>query len=273
MINLPQSVERRQNIERNLRAFNLDYEIFPAIDGHNLSTEQSALVNTQEQIFLPMAGGRQLMIEDKLSEGEIGCALSHLQVYQKILESQDECACVLEDDCVVTDKFLEACEGIDKLPQDWDVVNFSYHLGLRNLPWAKKYYFGNVQSMHQKGRQQHFQLEKPYNPVQYFHCFGSCSHVQYFQRVGLYHPVLNAIFNRRRFLCMAVAYFIKRRACEKLIELGYPVRLPADYLLGLVAYNQLKIFRAFPMRDYYIQLQDFPSHLSVNRPRHRFVRV
>lgn len=249
VINLPQSVERRQNIERNLQAFNLDYEIFPAVDGHNLSKEQSSLVKTQEQVFLQMAGRSQLMIEDKLSDGEIGCALSHLQVYQKILDSKEEYACILEDDCVVTDKFLNACEGVKNLPQDWEVVNFSYHIGLRNWPWAKKYYFSNAPSSLQVDRQ------------------------QYFQRVGLYHPVLNAIFNRRRFLCMAVAYFIKRSACEKLIKLGYPVRLTADYLLGLVSYNQLKIFRAFPMRDYYMHLQDFPSYLSVDRPRHRLVRV
>lgn len=242
VINLPSCVERRQNIEANLQQLGLQYEIYPAVNGFKLTEEQQSLVKAEDKVYLEMAGGRQLMIEDKLSPPEIGCALSHLQVYQKILDSNDEYACVLEDDCVLTPKFLEAMEGLKNLPDDWDLVNFSSHLGLRNWPWAKKYYFGSTNE-------------------------------QYFQRVGLYSPTLNAIFNRRRFLCMAVTYFIKRSACKRLIELGYPVRLTSDYLMGLVAYNRLKLYRAFPLKDYYMQLQNFGSTIESYRPRHRMVRI
>lgn len=242
VINLPQSDSRRQSIEANLQQLGLDYEIFPAVDGRNLTLEQQAIVKTEDQVYLPMAGGRQLMVEDKLSPPEIGCALSHLQVYQRILDSGDDHACILEDDIFLTPKFLEAIEGVNQLPEDWDLVNFSTHIGLRNLWFAKKYHFGS-------------------------------SKEQYFQRVGLCNPTLDAIFNRRRFLCMAVTYFIRRTACQRLIDLGYPVRLPSDYLMGLVAYNQLKIFRAFPMKDYYVRLTDQESIITSNRPRHRMVRV
>lgn len=242
VISLPQCKLRRQSIEANLQQLKLEYEIFSAIDGNCLSEQHQKLVQTQDKVLLSMAGGRQLLVEDKLSNGEIGCALSHLHVYQKILDSQDEYACVLEDDCILTEHFIEAMQSLDKLPADWDLVNFSYHIGLRNWPWAKKYYFGS-------------------------------SNVQYFQRVGLYHPTLNAIFNRRRFLCMAVAYIIKRNACNQLIKLGYPVRLTADYLMGVVAYNQLKIFRPFPMKDYYMKLQNFPSTIDEERPQHKMVRL
>lgn len=242
VISLPCSVKRRQSIEANLRQLKLNYEVIPAIDGTNLSVEQQTLVKTEDQVYLEMAGGRQLMVEDKLSPPEVGCALSHLQVYQRILDSNEPYACVLEDDCLLTPKFLEAMQGLEQLPDDWDIVNFSYHIGLRNWCWARKYYFGE-------------------------------SKEQYFQQVGLGNPTLDAIFNRRRFLCMAVTYFIKRPACERLIELGYPVRLTSDYLLGLVAYNRLKIFRAFPMKDYYMQLLDFESTISASRPRHKMVRI
>lgn len=242
VINLPQSTSRRQTIEANLQQLGLDYEIFSAVDGRNLTLEQQAIVKTEDQVCLPMAGGRQLMVEDKLSPPEIGCALSHLQVYQRILDSCEDYACVLEDDIFLTPKFLEAIEGVNQLPEDWDLVNFSSHIGLRNWWFAKKYQFGS-------------------------------SNEQYYQRVGLCNPILDAIFNRRRFLCSAVTYFIKRKACERLLNLGYPVRLTADYLTGLVAYNQLKLFRAFPMTNYYVCLTDQESIIAPNRPRHRMVRI
>lgn len=249
VINLPKSVERRKLIEANLQSLGLDYEIFPAVDGRNLTPDQQSLVKTEDKVYLPMAGGRKLLVEDKLSPGEIGCALSHLQVYQRILDSGDDQAAVIEDDCILTPKFLEALDGISQLPDDWDLVNFSSHVGLRNWWWAKKYHFGtDSRSMHR----------------------------QYFQRLGLYSSTLNAIFNRRRFLSGMFAYLIRRKACQNLIELGYPVRITSDYLAGIVAYNNLKLFRAFPAdNQYYVKLALTSSTIAPqdNRPKHHMSRV
>lgn len=249
VINLPKSVERRDSIESNLQSLGLDYEIFPAVDGHNLTTEQQSLVKTEDQVYLPMAGDRQLFVEDKLSPGEIGCALSHLLVYQRILDSGDDCAAVIEDDCVLTPKFLEALDGVKCLPDDWDLVNFSNHVGLRNWWWAKKYHFGSE---------------------------PKASNRQYFQRLGLCNPTLNAIFNRRRFLSGMFAYLIRRKACQQLIKLGYPVRLTSDYLAGIIAYNNLNLFRAFPADNhYYVGLASTSSTIASNdnRPTHRMKRI
>ncbi len=89
VINLKDSLERRKSIDIQLNKLNLDYEVVDAIDGRALSNEEI----TQHTHELNYA----------CKPGEIGCSLSHLKVYRKILEHNIPCALILEDDVQLTD--------------------------------------------------------------------------------------------------------------------------------------------------------------------------
>ena len=82
---------------------------------------------------------------------------------------------------------------------------------------------------------------------------------------------LDAIFNRRRVLIYAALYVVTPTACKRLIELGYPVRIVADYLTGLVAYHNLKLFRAYPL-NHFMQFHEVDSTIG-DRPAHRMIRL
>ena len=89
MINLPQSSGRRRHIESELRHAGLDYEIVPAVDGVRLKDEERArLVDAEAVARSP----------DWLRPGIIGCSLSHLEVYRRIVASGERFAFVIEDD-------------------------------------------------------------------------------------------------------------------------------------------------------------------------------
>lgn len=248
VISLEHHTERRKSIEDTLRGLNLDFEFFPGVDGSNLSEADRALVQTVDELYLDLAGGRKILIPNKLSPGEIGCALAHLKLYQHILDLRLERACILEDDSIVTQHFVEALQGIDKITEPWDIVNFTYYRSFKSWFFAKKYHFGSDTNV--------------------------AKH-QYFQRIGLWHPTLDAIFNARHFLSMAACYVVSNQACEKLIKIGYPVRMVADHLTGLVSFNHLRLFKAYPDELYYVDYSRFESEIDhkQQRPEHTLTRV
>ncbi|GHS94522.1 hypothetical protein FACS1894139_02040 [Planctomycetales bacterium] len=84
-INLARAAARRAHIERECARYALPVEIFPAVDGAALTAEEiAATVEPRAQKLLTV--------------GEIGCALSHWRLYQKIVAEKIPAALILEDD-------------------------------------------------------------------------------------------------------------------------------------------------------------------------------
>ena len=76
-------------MEQQLSRLGMDYEIFPAVDGQHLSDRDLLQYSAKEATKL---------IGRELSRGEIGCALSHLRIYEKLIASGDFDCLILEDD-------------------------------------------------------------------------------------------------------------------------------------------------------------------------------
>ena len=89
VINLARSTERRAHIMAELGKTGILYEIVTAVDGRELDLGDSQIVD-------PVFASR-----NQAHPGIIGCALSHLDVYRKILDDGPEIACVLEDDVLL----------------------------------------------------------------------------------------------------------------------------------------------------------------------------
>jgi glycosyl transferase, family 25 len=89
VINLPQSIERRRHIETELAGSAIDARFVRSVDGSALSrAERDRLVDEAAVARFP----------EWLTEGQIGCALSHLNAYRQIVEAGDHAALVVEDD-------------------------------------------------------------------------------------------------------------------------------------------------------------------------------
>ena len=98
VISLVGAESRRQSMRRQLDALGVDYEIVDAVEGRSLSAADLERVCDFRKM-------RRL--GRVLSPGEIGCALSHLAIYRRIVAERLEAACVLEDDVVLSSDYPE----------------------------------------------------------------------------------------------------------------------------------------------------------------------
>lgn len=114
VINLPRSTERKERISARLAALGMAFEIFPAVDGRGLSRD------------LPLYHGRRrrLLYGHDLTDGEIGCAVSHLAIYRDMVARGIGHALVLEDDALLSDDLPVAVAAAMRCRDQWDMVRF-----------------------------------------------------------------------------------------------------------------------------------------------------
>jgi glycosyl transferase family 25 len=109
-INLPKCQERRANIEKECARYSLEMEIVPAVDGGKLTPEE-----LRELVFEPG--------DNPLTLCEIGCALSHLKIYRKMVSDSVPVALVLEDDSRFLADPRPVLAGLEQenpgLPEAW----------------------------------------------------------------------------------------------------------------------------------------------------------
>ena len=121
VINLARSADRRIYINDHLRSLNLPFEIVEAVDGLTLTADE--LAGVYDPALAATFGGRELTV------GEIGCALSHLRLYQRMVDEHIEEAFILEDDAVIHPGILELLARRGEWPNDWEI------LLMHHLPW------------------------------------------------------------------------------------------------------------------------------------------
>ncbi|WP_337025173.1 glycosyltransferase family 25 protein [Pantoea anthophila] len=101
VINLARSPERRSSIEQQLSLLNLNYEIIDAIDGSQLS--YSDIIKETRPLSYAVTCG------------EIGCALSHINIYRKMVRENIPIALVLEDDAVLDYRSTQVMHELEKI--------------------------------------------------------------------------------------------------------------------------------------------------------------
>jgi glycosyl transferase, family 25 len=88
VINLARSLDRRAYITAELKKTGVDYEIVTGVDGRELDMSDSSVIDPSFTTSIFPAGSA-------------GCALSHLNVYKKIIADGLDAGLVLEDDVKV----------------------------------------------------------------------------------------------------------------------------------------------------------------------------
>jgi glycosyl transferase family 25 len=116
VINLLTRPEKKIYIKNQLYENKLKYIMFEAIDG------------TQLDIDILYRDGILYQNKDNtkrnLRKGEIGCALSHIIIWSKMLSSNKKYFLILEDDAILVENFKEKLTSIlnDVENKDWDML-------------------------------------------------------------------------------------------------------------------------------------------------------
>lgn len=108
VINLERAKERRERISAQLERLGLPYTIFPAVDGRTI---------THETLARAYAENDARSTYREMTHGEIACALSHIGVYQRILEEGHRHALVLEDDALLGESVPQVLSALSALMQ------------------------------------------------------------------------------------------------------------------------------------------------------------
>ena len=118
VINLKNSVNRRQLMERQLRQLGLEFEFVEAIEGQALSRQQ------QTELCDLNALNKH---PDWLTPGAVGCALSHRLAWSRIASEGLKSALVMEDDLLLPDRLPAILTQIEML-YDGDELIMLYWL-------------------------------------------------------------------------------------------------------------------------------------------------
>jgi glycosyl transferase family 25 len=116
VLNLQEDKPRLLFMRKQLRKLNLDYEVIPAVNGAALSAEERKLYSPEMAV---QCSKRELTL------GEIGCMLSHIRMWERMLRERIRELLVLEDDVFIGQGIIEVLKNRKKLPRDWEFENFS----------------------------------------------------------------------------------------------------------------------------------------------------
>ena len=177
---------RREIIAKHLRSLNLDFEFFDAVYGKELSEEELAKIDFD---FYP----KEHHSPKPLTLGEIGCAISHIKLYEHIVKNNIPEAIILEDDAIVPHNFEKILlSALHKIPKKGDIL-FLFHGKAKVYPFMRNL------------------------PERY--------------RLARYRTPSR---KSKRTIIGGVGYFLTINGARKLLNIAYPIRMPADFLTGLL---------------------------------------
>jgi GR25 family glycosyltransferase involved in LPS biosynthesis len=221
LINLHNETKRYQHMKEQLDAAGILFEKIEAINGREYKPTESEYTDYNA---IQKNGAT-------LSQGELGCALSHRIAYQKALESNEEYSLILEDDTVLPNNFKDIIEREIQLNnKKWQYLAFNYmEPGFYFLRfWFRSIYINYCKqnSLYDKGRL-------------LLLSFGKC---MYIIPLAIYESIREILLRKSkngksvifaRPLYLAGAYVINKSAARKLLELSSPITYPADKIQNI----------------------------------------
>jgi len=117
VISLPEATQRRQHIMSELDKSGLTYQMFDAVNGKKLSEMEIQETCDAEALRKHPTW---------LTRGAIGCALSHLYIYQQMINDDIPYAVILEDDMVLPTDFSDHLKKLIPKLQNDEVIMLYY---------------------------------------------------------------------------------------------------------------------------------------------------
>jgi hypothetical protein len=106
VITIPSFTDRIENMKQRLEGVN--YEFFYGAYGRDIDVEHYRSKGS------------------RLTRGQLGCALSHYQIYQKMVDENLDNVLILEDDCGFNENVLNLESYYKQLPEDYSVFYLGY---------------------------------------------------------------------------------------------------------------------------------------------------
>jgi GR25 family glycosyltransferase involved in LPS biosynthesis len=123
IINLEKDKDRWDYISNQCKKINLNINRFDAIYGKNLPEDHPDI---KKYIMDNNLRDKRLNYGIPLNPGQIGCALSHIKIWEEAYEKGYENILIFEDDAIIPDDFNEKINPILKsLPENWDYLSLN----------------------------------------------------------------------------------------------------------------------------------------------------
>ena len=131
VINLNYRTDRRSHIDKEFESQSIKFTFFSAINGNKLNVDVMEYIS--QRTFR------------NISNGSIGCAVSHMQIWENIAQrKENDIFCIFEDDVLLIDDFKERLNNlIRNLPVDFDLIilgsfntrgrDILFHVSFQNL--------------------------------------------------------------------------------------------------------------------------------------------
>lgn len=119
VINLRRDVAKKEYMRELCKTYNFFPGFIQAVDGSLLSEEECKVVYIKEKCVKKN--------HRSLSKGEIGCALSHKKIYQKMVDESISKALILEDDIAFNGELSGVLEMVNDSPKNWNIVLLGHH--------------------------------------------------------------------------------------------------------------------------------------------------
>lgn len=113
LINLDRSKQRLADAKTQLDALNIPFERVSAADGSNLTESERACFDQARA---------QKRYHYNLTWGEVGCYLSHIRCWQRIVDEKLDYAIILEDDLHLSDDFVKIPSVLEQLESNWSFI-------------------------------------------------------------------------------------------------------------------------------------------------------
>ena len=124
VVSLKDSVDRQKSIITQCEKLDINPIFIEAVNGKSLSESEISQYCNQEKA--KQLYGRELLL------GEIGCALSHKKIYQKIVDENIPYAVILEDDAIVESDIKRVVSLVIEKNISCDVVLLGHNRGFKN---------------------------------------------------------------------------------------------------------------------------------------------
>jgi glycosyl transferase family 25 len=119
IVNLERDIEKKENMDFLCKNYSMVTIPIVATDG--LSLDYKLIKNIYSSYLAQAVFGRELSLP------EIGCALSHIEIYKRMIHDNIEHALILEDDVYFDQDLINIQKLIHKFPLNWDLILLGHH--------------------------------------------------------------------------------------------------------------------------------------------------
>jgi len=124
LINMEKNKDRLMNFTEYYNKSDLNFkpfELFPAVVGKDLNLIDYLSENAYKEILISEKRGRKHHYD--LTPGAVGCYLSHLRIYKKLVNSNYNYGIIFEDDAIMAKNTYEKMLlSLNNIPSDWDII-------------------------------------------------------------------------------------------------------------------------------------------------------